>query len=517
MKLLLAAAAVLLAAVPGAAARSDPPLRLLSLDHPVISPNGNGINDTVTLHTSAPAGTLLGLRVYVWGGRLVGWVRIRTGVTVPGPDVTWNGTRADGNALHDGSFVVTACYEDAGVLLPPQGVPRPGIAEASVRRPPWRRTGCLANARVIRVERLAAYVDKPRSFSPGDRIPLVASADGGQATVELEHDCTGTETAGTVIPREAAPGLYHADVTDPWGDHFEAPVVVRDRRPLDDPLPHTALVVWPYLTWRAYSSYDADLNGIPDSWYQFWRQRRVSFIGPLLRNGVEDDAEAAAAFPRWVCSRSLRTQNVTDVELGRIPPKELSRYAAVVYPGHSEYYQRSTYDLLKRYRDGGGHLIILQANPFYRPVRIDRKRNAEVLLDYDAREGRSDFGLAGVGYDGCCFPKVRAAPYVAAGGRDYQRVKWLFRGTGIGPGQDFGIAYSESDRVDPGLSPPDHVIAAQAIMRGKFGVIHAAMTWTRAGKGQVFATGSYTFLRMGKHLTYKLLDNVWRKLVGPVS
>jgi len=30
----------------------------------------------------------------------------------------------------------------------------------------------------------------------------------------------------------------------------------------------------------------------------------------------------------------------------------------------------------------------------------------------------------------------------------------------------------------------------------------------------VFATGNYTFLRMGRGITYKLLDNVWRKLVA---
>jgi len=273
-------------------------------------------------------------------------------------------------------------------------------------------------------------------------------------------------------------------------------------------------VVWPYLTWRAYSAYDADLNGIPDSWYQFWRQRRVSLKGPLLRDGVEDDHRAALPFSRWLCSRPVRTQQITDVELGRLPLSTLRKYDAVVFPGHSEYYEPATYDLLKRYRDGGGNLVFLQANPFYRQVRLDPASNAMVLTDYDAREGRSDFALTGVGYDGCCFPKSRGEPYVAASGKDYDRVRWLFRGTGIGPGQAFGVAASESDRIDPQLTPRDHVVAAQALIRGKRGVIHAAMTWSRAGRGQVFATGNYTFLRMGRGITYKLLDNVWAKLVG---
>jgi hypothetical protein len=40
------------------------------------------------------------------------------------------------------------------------------------------------------------------------------------------------------------------------------------------------------------------------------------------------------------------------------------------------------------------------------------------------------------------------------------------------------------------------------------------MVWSRDGRGQTFATGNYTFLRMGRGVTYKLLDNVWRRLVG---
>jgi hypothetical protein len=207
-------------------------------------------------------------------------------------------------------------------------------------------------------------------------------------------------------------------------------------------------------------------------------------------------------------------QNVTDVELGRLPLSTLRRYAAIVFPGHSEYYEPATYDLLRRYRDQGGHLVFLQANPFYRQVHVDPGRNAVVMTDYDARERRSDFALAGVGYDGCCFPRSHAQPYVAAFGRDYRRVRWLFRGTGIRPGERFGYAGSESDRIDPELTPPDHVVAAKAIIAGKHGVINAAMVWSRAGHGSSFAVGNYSFLRMRRSLTWTLLDNVWRKLVG---
>jgi hypothetical protein len=147
-------------------------------------------------------------------------------------------------------------------------------------------------------------------------------------------------------------------------------------------------------------------------------------------------------------------------------------------------------------------------------VHLDRAHNAMVMTDFDARHGRSDFALAGVGYDGCCFPRSRAQPYVTADGQDFERVRWLFRGTGIGPGESFGYAGSESDRTDPELSPPDHVVAARAIVAGKRGVINAALVWSHAGKGQVLATGNYDFLRMRRSLTWTLLDNVWRRFVG---
>jgi hypothetical protein len=518
----LVAAALVVAAVPGAAAQSAPELRLVSLSSPVISPNGNGVNDSLRVRVNASGGELLRLDVYAWGGRAIGWERIPTGVSGRGPELSWDGTTSTGRALPDRTYLVTVCYADSGGRLPTRGVPRPGRAEAKALRPPWRRSGCVVSPKVVRVERLAAYADTTGSFHQGDRVPLVVSADRGQASVSLEQDCRPGETQmtfsdtgrGLTIPFGDPPGLYHAVAGDAAGDEFRAPLVVRAPVPLERPLPHTALVVWPYLTWRAYNAYDADLNGIPDTWYKFWRQRRVSLVGPIPRRGLEDDHAAALPFSRWLCSRRPRTQQINDVELGHLPLSTLRRYSAVVFPGHTEYYEPRTYDLLMRYRDEGGNLVFLQANPFYRQVRLDLAHNAMVMTDYDAREGRSDFALAGVGYDGCCFPRSRAAPYVAATGRDYDRVRWLFGGTGIGPGQAFGVAASESDRIDPELTPRDHVVAAQAIIGGKRGVIHAAMVWSRAGRGEVFATGNYSFLRMRPALTDKLLDNVWRKLVG---
>jgi hypothetical protein len=518
----VAAALAVVAAVPGAAAEPGAALQLVTAGPAVISPNGNGVNDVLHLRVRARPGSELELRAYAWGGRLRGWRRIRTGVSVRAvagdTTIAWGATTSTGRTVSDGTYLVTLCYKVLGRRLPPV-IPRrerrPGPAEVSVARPPWRFSGCLAKPQRLRVERIAEYVNSTGSFAPGAHVPLVVSADRGEASSRLVQDCSGRSIPGSGFPRGLASGLYHFVVTDPEGEEFRAPVVVRNPTfPLDRPPPHTALLVWPYLTWRAYNAYDANVDGRPDSWYQFWRQRRVSLVGPLLPGGLEDDHQAALPFSSWVCSRKPRIESVTDVELGRLPLATLQRYAAIVFPGHSEYYEPKTYDLLRHYRDEGGHLVFLQANPFYRQVRVDRAHNAVVMTDYDAREGRSDFALAGVGYDGCCFPHARAARYVAAGGRDFDRVRWLFRGTGVGPGEAFGYAGSESDRIDPKLTPRDHVVAAEAIIAGKHGVVNAALVWSRAGRGEVLATGNYDFLRMRRSLTWTLLDNVWRRFVG---
>src|SRR5439155_274547 len=332
VRLVFIAAALAVALVPGASAQ--PPNGRFSFFGPaVISPNGNGINDVLRVRTSEPSV----IHVYRWGGRLHGWHGIAAG------SVDWA-------ALHDGSYQVASCSKDPGRKLAPV-IPtreqRPGVAEATVSRPPWRWSGCT-NPRVVRVERLAAYVDSAKSYTPGSRPPLVVSADRGQATTKLVENCSGRAHPGSVLPGLAS-GLYHYDVTDPAGDRFRAPVVVRNATfPLDHPPPHTALLVWPYLTWRAYNAYDADLNGIPDSWYQFWRQRRVSLVGTILPGGQEDDYQAAQPFSTWLCSRKPRVESITDVELRHVPLSTLRRYAAIVFPGHSEYYEPATYDLLMR-------------------------------------------------------------------------------------------------------------------------------------------------------------------------
>ena len=215
MRLFLVAAAVAVAAMPGAgvSAGSRPAPWLLSFGPAVLSPNGNGVNDVLHLDVGAPAGARLELRVYAWAGRLRGWKRIRTRMAIaPGRPAEWKATNAAGLKIRDRTYQVTVCYKDPGQRLPPV-IPvsqqRPGAAEATVSRPPWRWSGCLGKPNVIRIERLAAYVDSTDSFEPGSRPPLVVSADRGQTTVGLVQDCSGSAFPGASLPQGLASGLYH--------------------------------------------------------------------------------------------------------------------------------------------------------------------------------------------------------------------------------------------------------------------------------------------------------------------
>src|SRR5205823_1660753 len=138
------------------------------------------------------------LLAYAWGGRLHGWRELPTGVSGTGT-LHWTPT-----SLRDGSYLVTVCYKDRGKRLGPVITPaeqRPGAAEATVSRPPWRYSGCLVRPRVVRAERLAAYVNSTGSFEPGSRPPLVVSADGGKASVRLEQDCSGRRFPMGLLPR----------------------------------------------------------------------------------------------------------------------------------------------------------------------------------------------------------------------------------------------------------------------------------------------------------------------------
>jgi hypothetical protein len=206
---------------------------------------------------------------------------------------------------------------------------------------------------------------------------------------------------------------------------------------------------------------------------------------------------------------------VTDIELGRLPPEVLGRYATIVFAGHTEYYERTTYDRLLAYRNRGGRLYFLQANSFYGEVAVGPSSITRLSYRYRTLT-RSDFRLAATGYRSCCWPRSIMPRYrLAPGVRE--RLPWLLEGTDLKANDLFGVALTEVDTVDEKLSPPGTVTIASAVVPrfANPGEVHAFawigtepfphepapvrprrvdIAYAAAGRGEVFSWGNNGFM-----------------------
>lgn len=473
------------------------------------SPDGDGNHDSVTLRVRAQAGHKLSL-----------WIRpltrvaftIRAGTAEAGlTTLSWNGLQSDGSRFPDGSYSIRVC--DTHTRL------------CSVGR-------VLAHLRVISV-----YVRTAVAVSAGQTLRVQISSDrNGPFTVELvsgaapDGEGIGQETvprAGAVpyrVPEVPNGGLWLLRVRN--GDaRSQFPLVVHEPTlSLAAPPPHTALVVYPLLTWRAYDVADENRDGRVDSWYAHPTDPVVPLYGPFeppatdeSMEGREPNPGSQTAFAVWMLSHHLKAQHVTDVELGRIAPAVLQRYAMIVFEGHTEYYETATYAKVLRYRNAGGRLYFFQGNSFYGAARVGRTTVERLSYRYRT-PARSDFGLAVTGFRSCCWPSTIRPVYRLARGV-VEKLPWAFAGTGLADGDPFGVADGEVDTVDAALSPPGTVTLATAtvppftpdkpdetpaawIGRRKIPYPPAwlkpqtiAIAYARTGKGEVFSWANTGFLK----------------------
>jgi len=259
------------------------------------------------------------------------------------------------------------------------------------------------------------------------------------------------------IPDVLATGLYRVRLHVPAIDNRPAinrcvPLVVRSSSlNLDAPPAKTALMVWPYLTWRAYNQFDADSNGIADTWYSRWKNRTVSLVGPYERLAQKDGCDVVQPFTGWAQATPGRNiQSITDVELGRMSQAAINRYASIWYPDHSEYFEHASYHKLMTYRANRGNLVFLSANNFFRTVHINGRRNVLQLAGLQERKDIStDYRLVGVGFDACCFPRSMFGMYTIGIGT--LKAPWVLDGTGLGVGDEFGMNGLEVDSARAAL------------------------------------------------------------------
>ncbi len=471
------------------------------------SPDGDRRDDVVRIRVRTTPGEPLVLRVAPTS---------RSAKLVPVPPatgtvttVTWTGLEPDGTRYPTGSYVVHVC--DA------------------------RTNACSAKAVLAHLRLISLDARTATGVSVGDPLAVDVSTDrAGPVTVDLvpPEDPDGPGLGAAQVRAGASswrvPDVPHGGL---WllrarsGDavtHF--PLVVHQPGwSLDHPPEHAVLVVYPYLTWRAYDLYDANRDGQVDSWYAHPRHPVVPLYGPFeppttdpAAEGLEPNPQSQTAFAEWLAANRLTAQHVTDVELGTIPNAVLQRYSELVFAGHTEYYELGTYRKVLRYRDAGGHLYFLQGNSFYGQAQIVGDQVWRRSYRYRTA-ARSDFGLAVTGFRSCCWPpSIRPLYHLAAGA--VAALPWAFAGTDLKDGDPFGVAAGEVDTVDPGLSPPGTVTVATATVpsftpkteRDSLAWIGTrpipyepawkrpqtiAVAYARAGRGEVFSWGNTGFMK----------------------
>jgi len=473
------------------------------------SPDGDGRRDTALIFVRARSGheVFLHVRPESLGGAFdVGARTAHAGVTV----LRWDGRGLDGRGFPDGSFVLKACDASTGL--------------------------CSESSVLVHLRLLSIYSPIITAASPGTEIPVVIRSDrAGPYRLDLvpvahpRADGVGVvqiPRAGTFqypLPADISGGVWLLRLQS--GDVIRrVPIVLHDPRvPPDSPPPGTALVVYPYMTWRAYDPADENRDGVEDTWYAHPHHPFVPLRGPyeLVRRypalaGREADPLAQRAFARWFDEHQLVAQHVTDIELGRMPLDVLRRYATIVFPGHTEYYELATYKRLLAYRDGGGRLYFMSGNSFYGQAKVEPTRI--VRLSYRYRTAtHSDFRIAATGFRECCWPRtVRPRYHLQPGVR--ARLPWLLEGTTMTVGDLFGVAAGEVDTVDPKLSPAGTIVIAEAVVppfrptrpilaRGWIGSTpftyeparvkprRVDIAYAATGRGEVFSWGATGFLQ----------------------
>jgi hypothetical protein len=386
---------------------------------------------------------------------------------------------------------------------------------------------------VVRVQGVDVALTRP-SYVPGEPTDLVVACDARKLRVQVFHYGGAAEpgerdlaTNGIAVTPAVgvdwsghadaparlrlfragawASGLYFGRVAASDGRVGYAPFIVRPSR-LGT---RRVAVVLATNTWQAYNFHDADGDGWGDSWYVSEDHRSVDLRRPYLDFGVPFRfRDWDLAFIAWLNRTGKAADFLSDDDLEAVGTGDALRraYDLVVFPGHEEYVTTRAYDVVRRYRDLGGNLMFLAANNFFWRVRRDGP-----LLVKEAlwrRLGRPEAGLVGVQYLGSDQGQ-RQGPFVVA---DATAAAWLFAGTGLDVGSEFGRYGIEIDARADSSPAETKVVARIADLMGAGRSAEMTYYETPAG-GRVFAAGVINFVAsMTDPRVERLVENAWNEL-----
>jgi hypothetical protein len=301
-------------------------------------------------------------------------------------------------------------------------------------------------------------------------------------------------------------GLYFARLVADDGRVGFAPFVVRPPSVGQ----HRVAVVLPTLTWQAYNLRDDDGDGKGDSWYANWSKRVVRLARPYLNRGVPPYFRCYdLPFLNWLDRTRRNVDVLAQSDLEHVPSAGAlaAAYDLIVFPGHHEYVTTREYDLVEHYRDLGGDLMFLSANNFF--WRVVRRGDTIVKTKQWRDLGRPEAALLGVQYRGNDGGK-RRAPWTL---RRAPATRWVFAGTGLGPGDQFGDAGGiEMDQTND--SSPSQVQVLAEIPDPYGTGFTAQMSYYETSTGaQVFSAGAFSIAgQISKPDVSRVVANVWRRL-----
>ena len=297
-------------------------------------------------------------------------------------------------------------------------------------------------------------------------------------------------------------GLYYAKVVAPKGGSWYAPFVLRPRRLGTS----SVLVVLPTNTWQAYNFEDGD------SWYEHSDVHRIDLSRPFVDGGVPPHyLHYDRGFIRWLTLHHYEPDFLSDDDFDRIgSAATLARdYRMIVFSGHEEYTTSHEYSLAEGYRNRGGHLAFLSANDFF--YKVIKHGNA---MDGRWRWrdlGRPEAALVGAQYVGWNEDRYANRPFHITG---VSKAPWLFAGTGLHNGSNFGTYGIEIDSRTP-ASPPGTVVLANIPHIFGPGKTAEMTYYTTAAGAKVFSAGVMNFGGSSLWPTVStMLENLWTKLTA---